>query len=68
MVADSQTDEGPVGHTEKLELPKHGQAEWVGRRVKLLQQAINDNDVGALREISALPGGFGTDEMRKLAW
>jgi hypothetical protein len=68
MVADIQADERSVGHSEKLELLQHGQAEWVGRRVKLVQQAINDNDLGALRDVSALPGGFGTDEMRRLAW
>jgi hypothetical protein len=68
MVADIQADERSVGHSEKLELLQHGQAEWVGRRVKLVQQAIKNNDLGALRDVSALPGGFGTDEMRRLAW
>lgn len=41
---------------------------WVERREKVVQQAIDDGDLGKLRELAALPGGFGSNEMRKRVW
>ncbi len=32
---------------------------WLEIREKLVEQALQDGDIPALREISALPGGFG---------
>jgi len=37
-------------------------------RDKLVQQALDGEDYESLRTISALPGGFGTNEMRKKVW
>jgi len=42
--------------------------QWVERRERVVQQAINDGDLGKLRELAALPGGFGSNEMRKKVW
>jgi len=42
--------------------------QWVERREKVVQQAIDDGDLGKLRELAALPGGFGSNEMRKRVW
>ena len=42
--------------------------EWVERREKVVQQAIDDGDLGKLRELAALPGGFGSNEIRKRVW
>lgn len=42
--------------------------QWVQRREKVVQQAIDDGDLGKLRELAALPGGFGSNEMRKRVW
>ncbi|OCF44886.1 hypothetical protein I317_01165 [Kwoniella heveanensis CBS 569] len=47
--------------TRKLE-------DWVKVRVTWTKQAIQDGDLMALRKISALPGGFGGEEVRKKAW
>lgn len=41
---------------------------WVSRREKIVQQAIDEDDLGRLRELAALPGGFGSNEMRKRVW
>ena len=42
--------------------------QWVERREKVVQQAIDDGDLGKLRDLAALPGGFGSNEMRKRVW
>ena len=42
--------------------------QWVERREKVVKQAIDDGDIGKLRELAALPGGFGSNEMRKRVW
>ena len=42
--------------------------QWVERRERIVQQAIDDGDLGKLRELAALPGGFGSNEMRKKVW
>lgn len=42
--------------------------QWVERRERVVQQAIDDGDLGKLRELAALPGGFGSNEMRKKVW
>ncbi|WWC91328.1 uncharacterized protein L201_006271 [Kwoniella dendrophila CBS 6074] len=52
--------EDPVGGTNTVE--------WVSVRENWTRQAIQDKDVKALRKISALPGGFGGDGIRKKAW
>ena len=41
---------------------------WLHRREKLVRQALDDGDRAALQRIAALPGGFGTQELRKEAW
>ncbi|WVQ93323.1 hypothetical protein IAU59_000391 [Kwoniella sp. CBS 9459] len=42
--------------------------DWVKIRESLTKQAIEDDDLVSLRKISALPGGFGSEHMRKKAW
>ncbi|WVR09158.1 hypothetical protein IAU60_006220 [Kwoniella sp. DSM 27419] len=41
---------------------------WRSTRRARTRQAIDEGDLRALRTISALPGGFGGDELRKKAW
>ena len=41
---------------------------WVVRRELVVQQAIDSHDFGRLKELAALPGGFGSNEMRKKVW
>lgn len=41
---------------------------WKETRERLVQQALDDGDLGRLRELAALPGGFGSNEMRKKVW
>lgn len=41
---------------------------WIARRELVVQQAIETGDLGRLRELAALPGGFGSNEMRKRVW
>jgi len=45
-----------------------GEATWVQRREAVVRQALDDGDHGALGKIAALPGGFGTEKLRKEAW
>ncbi|WRT68940.1 uncharacterized protein IL334_005922 [Kwoniella shivajii] len=42
--------------------------EWIKIRESRTKQAIEDDDLEGLRKISALPGGFGSEGMRKKAW
>jgi hypothetical protein len=42
--------------------------QWVERRERVVQQAIDDGDLGKLRELAALPGGFGSNDMRQKVW
>ncbi|ORX39039.1 hypothetical protein BD324DRAFT_618319 [Kockovaella imperatae] len=44
------------------------QPQWIGKRDKLVQQALEDNDLAGLRRLSALPGGFGSQDMRQKVW
>jgi hypothetical protein len=41
---------------------------WKDTREKLVLQALEDGDLGRLRELTALPGGFGSNEMRQRVW
>jgi hypothetical protein len=41
---------------------------WRERRERLVQQALEDGALGRLRELAALPGGFGSNELRKRVW
>ncbi|KAK4685286.1 TBC1 domain family member 20, partial [Tremellales sp. Uapishka_1] len=41
---------------------------WTTRREALVVDALEKNDLASLRRISALPGGFGSEEMRKSVW
>lgn len=41
---------------------------WIPAREALVQQALDQGDYEALRSISALPGGFGGDDMRRKVW
>jgi hypothetical protein len=41
---------------------------WIERREKVVLQAITDGDLGKLRELAALPGGFGSNAMRQRVW
>ncbi|CAD6575092.1 MAG: hypothetical protein TREMPRED_001296, partial [Tremellales sp. Tagirdzhanova-0007] len=41
---------------------------WTARRCLLVEVALEQEDLEALRTTSSLPGGFGTDEMRRKAW
>jgi hypothetical protein len=47
---------------------KTASKDWVRRREMLLDQALEDDDLEALKRISALPGGFGSDASRKKVW
>jgi hypothetical protein len=40
----------------------------VDRREKLVLQALKDEDHEALGRIATLPGGFGSEELRRQAW
>jgi hypothetical protein len=41
---------------------------WLQRRQELVNQALENDDLEALRRISSLPGGFGSDAMRREVW
>lgn len=41
---------------------------WMDIREKVVEQAITDGDYEALCRISALPGGFGGEGMRRRVW
>lgn len=41
---------------------------WLFIRDQLVQQATDDEDLELLRRLAALPGGFGSDVMRRRAW
>ncbi|ORY26234.1 rab-GTPase-TBC domain-domain-containing protein [Naematelia encephala] len=41
---------------------------WLERRELFVQIAIKHEDVESLRKFSALPGGFGSEDMRRKAW
>lgn len=41
---------------------------WIDVRERVVEQAIADGDYEALRKISALPGGFGGEDMRRRVW
>jgi len=41
---------------------------WLERRHLLVEKALEKDDIGALRKISAMPGGFGSEEMRRRVW
>lgn len=43
-------------------------SDWLERREKVVQRAIDDDDRDKLREVAALPGGFGSNEMRQKVW
>ncbi|WWC97846.1 hypothetical protein V866_004733 [Kwoniella sp. B9012] len=58
----------PTQEKEKLVAGGESQAEWIQIRESWTKQAVEDGDVKSLRKISALPGGFGGDDMRKKAW
>nr|WVH01959.1 ubiquinol-cytochrome C reductase hinge protein [Naematelia aurantialba] len=45
-----------------------GGPSWLERRETLVEMAIDHEDVESLRKLSALPGGFGSNDMRKRAW
>jgi hypothetical protein len=47
---------------------KHKDKSWETTREKLVQQALNHKDYDSLRRISALPGGFGSNDVRRQAW
>nr|XP_019047931.1 hypothetical protein I302_04551 [Kwoniella bestiolae CBS 10118]OCF26861.1 hypothetical protein I302_04551 [Kwoniella bestiolae CBS 10118] len=44
------------------------QMQWIPIRESWTKRAIDEGDFKALRKISALPGGFGGEEIRKKAW
>ncbi|KAL7421346.1 GTPase-activating protein gyp8 [Cryptotrichosporon argae] len=47
---------------------KKGEPSWLPARERDVLQAAEKNDVDALARLSALPGGFGSDAMRRRAW
>nr|XP_031862305.1 uncharacterized protein CI109_002270 [Kwoniella shandongensis]KAA5529377.1 hypothetical protein CI109_002270 [Kwoniella shandongensis] len=53
----------PKGHVATL----HAE-DWAVIREKWTNQAIVEGDIPTLRKLSALPGGFGGDEIRKRVW
>jgi len=53
---------------ERSDGANEGDTTWVQRREKLVTQALKDEDHEALERIAALPGGFGTEELRQQAW
>jgi len=52
-------------HPDDRDADKTG---WLERRERLVRAALEDEDLGQLGQIAALPGGFGTDDLRKEAW
>lgn len=42
--------------------------DWLERRERLVRAALEDEDLEQLGRIAALPGGFGTEDLRKAAW
>ncbi|EIW67119.1 hypothetical protein TREMEDRAFT_34074 [Tremella mesenterica DSM 1558] len=50
------SDEGVEG--EKRE-------EWMDRREEIVRLALKDGDLETLRKVSSLPGGYGSEEMRR---
>jgi len=55
-----------LSRDEKLATPS-GRS-WLERRHLLVEKALEKDDIGALRKISAMPGGFGSEEMRRRVW
>lgn len=53
---------------ERSDGANEGDTTWVQRREKLVTQALEDENYEALKRIAALPGGFGTEELRQQAW
>ncbi|KAI9636676.1 rab-GTPase-TBC domain-containing protein [Dioszegia hungarica] len=41
---------------------------WIDIREKVVEQALTDGDYEALRRMSALPGGFGGEGIRRRVW
>ena len=71
MVALKQRD--VVLNTDKVaeqerKQPAQIERSWLDRREQLVQKALDDDDHDMLRQISALPGGFGTEDMRRTVW
>lgn len=46
----------------------HVDGSWLDRRAAVVRQALEDEDYDTLQRVAALPGGFGTDELRKEVW
>ena len=50
------------------EVDDHVDGSWLDRRATLVRQALEDEDYDTLQRVAALPGGFGTNELRKEVW
>ncbi|RXK39023.1 hypothetical protein M231_03753 [Tremella mesenterica] len=51
---------------EGVEGEKRG--EWMDRREEIVRLALKDGDLETLRKVSSLPGGYGSEEMRRVVW
>lgn len=60
--------EGEKEKREEGETVSALSANWLERREKVVQRAIEDEDMSKLKEVAALPGGYGSNEMRKRVW
>jgi hypothetical protein len=58
---DPKVEQGAAG-------PSQLAAEWLARREKVVTRALEDGDHDKLREVAALPGGFGSNAMRQKVW
>jgi len=56
----------PVFEDEKVSTPSD--LSWVARRHALVDLALANDDLEALVKISAMPGGFGSENMRRRVW
>lgn len=59
-------------HAEKVdaldEKAALGPPAWLELRAAAVDAAVDKQDQGALRRLSAQPGGFGSKESRRRAW
>jgi hypothetical protein len=61
-------DKGPRLLEQEVEEVTQTADSWLVRRQTLVRQALDDEDFDTLRRVAGLPGGFGTDELRKRVW
>lgn len=69
MLASEKEGSRSSDQKQNNEIDGHAESSsWLERRKILVEQALRDGDYETLQRIAALPGGFGTEELRKEVW